>query len=68
VWIIYPSKRESCAPPGEEPPEVYTETQSVQAESLFPGLSIKVADLLSGVGAWETARPSRRNRILNDDM
>ncbi len=46
VWIIYPVKRELHRyRRGEEPPEVYTETQSVQAETLFPGLSIKIADL-----------------------
>lgn len=46
VWGIYPIKHELHRyRAGEEAPECYTENQLLQAETLFPGLAIKVADL-----------------------
>jgi Uma2 family endonuclease len=46
VWIIYPMKRELHRyRGGEEVPEVYTDAQIFQPEALFPGLSLKIADL-----------------------
>jgi Uma2 family endonuclease len=46
VWIIYPTKRELHRyRGGEEVPEVYTDAQTFQPEALFPGLSLKIADL-----------------------
>jgi Uma2 family endonuclease len=46
VWVIYPAKQELHRyRRGEEAPEYYAEQQTIEAETLFPGLAIKVADL-----------------------
>jgi Uma2 family endonuclease len=46
VWVIYPVKQELHRyRHGEEAPEYYTENQTLQAETLFPGLTIKIGDL-----------------------
>lgn len=46
AWLIYPMKRQLHRyRRGEEAPEYYKENQTLQAETLFPGLTIKVADL-----------------------
>ncbi len=46
VWVIYPIKRELHRyRRGEEPPQIYTDSQSLQTEALFPGLNLQVADL-----------------------
>ncbi|MEO8610930.1 MAG: Uma2 family endonuclease [Chloroflexota bacterium] len=46
VWIIYPMKRQLHRyRGGEEVPEVYAGDTIFHPEALFPGLSLKVADL-----------------------
>ncbi len=46
IWVIYPAKHDLHRyRRGEGAPEYYAENQTVQAETLFPGLAIKVADL-----------------------
>lgn len=46
VWVIYPAKHELHRyRRGEEVPEYYAENQTLQAETLFPGLTIAIADL-----------------------
>jgi len=46
VWVIYPAKHELHRyRAGEEAPELFREDQTIQSESLFPGLTVKVADL-----------------------
>ncbi len=46
VWVAYPARHELHRyRRGEEAPEYYNENQTFQAETLFPGLTIKIGDL-----------------------
>jgi hypothetical protein len=46
AWLIYPMKRQLHRyRRDEQAPEIYRDTQTIQSEALFPGLTIKIADL-----------------------
>jgi len=46
VWVIYPQKQQLHQYLKDDtPPRTYTADDTLQAETLFPGLAIKIADL-----------------------
>ena len=45
VWVIYPLEQELHRYANDEAPRVYSVDDTLQADNLFPGLQLKLADL-----------------------